>query len=76
MIRLLLVTAVAATLAACSTSGGPSHLASYKANTGYAFKTDIDNGKVSSTSKVNAPANGPRLGFTGFSGTQIIGGIN
>ncbi|MGO4448863.1 hypothetical protein AB4Y96_08025 [Phyllobacterium sp. TAF24] len=74
MTRLLLVTAVAVTLAACSTSGGPSRLASYKANTGYAFKTDIDNGKVSSTSK--APANGPRLGFTGFSGTQIIGGIN
>lgn len=76
MTRLLLAAGVVFSLAACSTSGGPSYVASYKANTGYAFKTDIESRKASSTSKVNVSVNEPRLGFKGFSGTQVLGGIN
>lgn len=76
MTRLLIAAGFAVSLAACSTTGTPTHVARYENSTGYAFKTDIDNKRTNPKNKVEESTNAPRLGFNGFSGTQVVGGIN
>ncbi|MBA8880048.1 hypothetical protein [Phyllobacterium myrsinacearum] len=76
MTRLLLAAGMALSLAACSTTGGQTSETHYKSNAGFPVRADSQNKKINTKSKVETLAAAPRLGFAGFSGTQIAVGIN
>jgi hypothetical protein len=76
MTRLLLTAGIVLSLAACSTTGPATQQAGYKTNAAYAFRTDIKDRNTKPVIRNESLASKPRLGFSGFAATQVIGGIN